>query len=359
MRRQETGDRRQQEASSSPVSCLLSPVSFRFSIAFQSDKTPGEYEALADLVDGYGFDVVSVYNDLLFQPALGPLLWMARRLRRAQLGPAALNPYTVHPLEIAGQVALLDLASEGRAYLGLARGAWLDALGVEAARPIATLREAVLLVKHLLARRPDAFRGQIFSLAAGATLRYRPLRSEVPIMIGTWGIETTRMAAEVADEIKVGGSANPAMVGHLRPSIDAGLAAAGRPRGSVGICLGAVTVVDEDREAARALARREVSLYLPVVAALDPTTRDPEWLGRIEAAAARGDYATVSRNISDAVLDRFAFAGSPADIIRQVEGIIAAGAARVEFGTPHGLDPAKGIRLIGAHVIAFFDQFRS
>src|SRR5215216_330175 len=119
--------------------------SFKFGIAFQTDKTPTEYEALAELVDGYGFDVVSVYNDLLYQPALGPLLLMARYLTRTQIGPAVLNPYTVHPLEIAGQAALLQMVSEGQAYLGLGRGAWLDALGLETTRPLQTLREAVLV----------------------------------------------------------------------------------------------------------------------------------------------------------------------------------------------------------------------
>ena len=34
------------------------------------------------------------------------------------------------------------LVTQGRAYLGLGRGAWLDALGLEASRPVTTLREA-------------------------------------------------------------------------------------------------------------------------------------------------------------------------------------------------------------------------
>jgi 5,10-methylenetetrahydromethanopterin reductase len=326
------------------------------SIAFQTDKTPSEYEALAMLVDGYGFDVVSVYNDLMFQPALGPLLLMARCLTQTRIGPAVLNPYTVHPLEIAGQAALLDMVSQGNAYLGLGRGAWLDALGLETRRPVQTLREAVLLVQHLLAGTSESFEGEVFSLVAGATLQYRPLRSRVPIMLGTWGPRTARVAGEVADEIKIGGSANPAMAGYLRPHIDAGLAAAGRPADSVGICLGAVTVVDEDREAARALARREVALYLPVVAPLDPSVTDRDWLDRITAAAARRDYQAVERDISDEILDRFAFAGSPDDIVRQVEGLKAGGATRVEFGTPHGLDSTHGIKLLVERVLPTLRQ---
>src|SRR4051812_40722507 len=104
------------------------PSSFEVSIAFQTDKTPAEYLELGELVESFAFDVVSVYNDLFFQPALGPLLHLARKVHHARLGPAALNPYTLHPIEIAGQVAVLDQATGGRAYLGLARGAWLDAI---------------------------------------------------------------------------------------------------------------------------------------------------------------------------------------------------------------------------------------
>jgi len=327
---------------------------FRFAIGFQSDKTPGEYEALAALVDTYAFDVVSVYNDLFFQPALGALLLMARHLRHAQVGPAALNPYTVHPVEIAGQIAVLDLVSVGRAYLGLVRGSWLDKLGLEASHPMQTLREAALIVKQLLAGQTQAFDGKVFKLAAGASLNYKPLRSAVPIMIGTWGKQTARMAGEIANEIKIGGSSNPAMVTYLRPVIDAGSEAVGRAAGEVGICVGAVTVVAEDRAAARALVRREAALYLPVVARLDPTLQDPEWLDRIEKAASRNDYDFISRQISDEILDRFAFAGSPRDIIRQVENLIAAGASRVEFGTPHGLNSTEGIRLLGEQVLPYF-----
>src|SRR5207248_9137275 len=92
-----------------------------FGVALQGDKTPAEYVAQAQLIDRYAFDVVSVYNDLFFQPAIGPLLTMAPHIHRAMLGPAALNPYTLHPVEIAGQIAFLDQLTNGRAYRGPAR----------------------------------------------------------------------------------------------------------------------------------------------------------------------------------------------------------------------------------------------
>jgi 5,10-methylenetetrahydromethanopterin reductase len=326
----------------------------RFSIAFQGNKAPGEYEALAELVDRYDFDVVSVYNDLMFQPALGPLILMARKLRRAQVGFAALNPFTVHPVEIAGQVAMLDLISDGRAYLGLARGAWLGQIGVRPSRTVQTLREAVQVVRRLLARKPEAFTGEVFNIAVHTILNYAPRRGDVPVMIGTWGKQTATMAGEVADEVKIGGSANPAMIDTLSPALREGERAAGRAAGSVGLCLGAVTIVDEDREAARARARCEAALYLPVIASLDPTLDDRDWLERIQALDRQKDYTAISAMISDELLDKFAFAGNPHDIIRHVERLMAAGATRVEFGTPHGLDSVRGIRLLGEKVLPHF-----
>ena len=329
-------------------------ASIRFGIALQGDKTPGEYVAHAELIDRYPFAVVSVYNDLFFQPALGPLLLMAPHVRSAQLGPAALNPYLVHPIEIAGQIALLDIMSEGRAYLGLARGSWLDAVGVAQPRPINTLREAVQVITRLLSGASEPFAGQVFQLSAGSTLRYRVQRGCVPITIGTWGKRTARLAGEIADEVKIGGSANPAMANLLRPFIAEGEQAAGRSPNSVGICLGAVTVVDPDRGRARALARREVALYAPVVAPLDPTLSDADWLSRIAEPVRLGDVATVASLIPDNALDLLAFAGTPTDVTRQVEDLARAGVARVEFGTPHGLHPLDSIRLLGERVLPSF-----
>ncbi len=91
-----------------------------------------------------------------------------------------------------------------------------------------------------------------------------------------------------------------------------------------------------------------------MVAELDPTLQDPEWLACIQAVAARSDYEYISQQISDDLLDRFAFAGNPKDIIRQVEKLIEAEASRVEFGTPNGLNSAEGIRLLGEQVLPYF-----
>ena len=70
--------------------------------------SPGDYAPLAQLAEDAGFDVVTTFNDLWFQPALPALLEIAGATTRVRVGPSCLNPFTVHPVEIAGQIAALD-----------------------------------------------------------------------------------------------------------------------------------------------------------------------------------------------------------------------------------------------------------
>ena len=90
-----------------------------------------------------------------------------------------------------------------------------------------------------------------------------------------------------------------------------------------------------------------------MVAALDPSvTIEPERLAGLQQAAERYDWDTAVSYISDALLTQFAFAGTPVEVVAQTEQLIAAGADRVEFGTPHGLNPQIGLDLLGKKVLS-------
>jgi 5,10-methylenetetrahydromethanopterin reductase len=241
---------------------------------------------------------------------------------RIRLGPAALNPFTLHPYEIAGQVAMLDAVSGGRAFLGLAKGAWLDKLGLEAERPLAALREAVAVIQALLAGDDAGVQGERFTLVPGTVLAYPRVRDRVPLMIGTWGRETARWAGTVADEVKVGGTANPDLVPVVREWVGSQ---------QVKVVTGCVTVVDEDGDRARELARAVVEPYVAVVGHLDPTLElEP------------GDPAP---------LERFCIAGTPEEVAARVVELWEAGAARVELGTPQGVSTIGGVELICDRVL--------
>jgi 5,10-methylenetetrahydromethanopterin reductase len=329
------------------------------SIAFQTDKRAAEYVELAQLVDGYDFDCVTVYCDAPFHPSYGPLMLMAPHISRARLGAAAISPSRMHPIDIAAQTALLADIAKSSVYVGLARGAWLSDHGIsELDPPIQAIREAAKVVRYMLRGEIGGYRGDVYQIADHIKSPYPLPDYEPPLLIGTWGRSLCGVAGEIADEVKIGGSANPNVIPHIRSYIAAGEKRVGRSGNDVQIVIGAVTVVDEDRDVARAAARRSVALYLPVVAGLDPSLEvEPELISRIETLYNVGDIVGACSLISDDLLDRFAFSGAPADLIRQAGALFGAGAGRVEFGTPHGLNkPEAGIRLIGDHVIPALRQ---
>jgi 5,10-methylenetetrahydromethanopterin reductase len=312
-------------------------------LGLQTDKPPGGYAALARIAEHGGFDVVTTFNDLWYQPALPALLEIAAATERVRIGPSCLNPFTVHPVELAGQTAALDLASGGRAFLGLAAGAWLAELGLEQRRPVTAVAEAWEIVRRLLAGDRSGFTGEVFSLEPGSGLAYDPARERVPLLVGTWSPLLTALAAEQADELKLGGSANPALVRlaleRLGPS-------------GVGVVAGAVTVVDRDGKLARARARRRVAMYLRVVAGLDPTVElDPELVTALAARVEAGDDEGAAKLIPDETLDLFAFSGTPDRVAEQAQGLFDAGARRVDFGSPHGLDEQRGVELLVSEVL--------
>lgn len=266
----------------------------RFGIGLRGNLPAGEYGRLAGLAEDEGFDVVSVFHDLGDEHAMVPLAEVAKATRRVRIGPACLNPYTMTREEIAAAAVDLNELSGGRAYLGLARGAWL---GIPQGDAVARVRDAA---------------------------RFVTSRVGVPLLIGGWGPRMVALAGEIADELKVGGSANPAIVPVMRSWL-------GGSR--TGIVLGAVTVVDDDGAAARAFALATVQHYFEVVARLDPT------------------LTAVPQLITDDLLDRFAFAGTPEEVARHVDEVFAAGASRVEFGAPFGLERERGLRLLAKNVL--------
>ena len=323
-------------------------------LGVQTDKTPAQYVALARLIDRYEVDVVHVYCDLPFTPSYLPMALMAPHLRRARLGPAGVSLARMAPVDIAADTALVAQLARGGVSVGLVRGGWLEDYGVrEPDRPLQAIREGAAVIRYMLSGETGGLEGDVYPLAQHAYSPWAlPPGTHVPLLIGSWGPRLCALAGEIADEVKIGGSTNPAMLPLARRWVNQGERRAGREAGSVALAIGAVCVADEDRDQARAAARRSVAMYLPIVSRLDPTVEvEPELIARLQRLFEQRDEEGAARLISDDLLDCFAFSGDASDLIRQAEALFAAGAARVEFGTPHGIDPARGIGLIGERVI--------
>ncbi|HTE22254.1 MAG TPA: hypothetical protein VK674_04410 [Candidatus Limnocylindria bacterium] len=288
----------------------------------------GDIRESAATAAGYDFASFSVYGDLGDLPPYAVLHAAADELSGSTIsaiGPMGIPVGLQHPENVAMHAVALEQQLPGQTYVGLVRGAFLDSIGQSPAS-IQAIEETV----HHVRKRADE------------------LGHEIPIYIGGFGEQLLARAGDLAVEgVKLGGSTNPELAEKKRTVI---------ANDEVKLILGAVSVIDVDRKAARYCARIEVAKYLAVVGTLDPTLSEDELdsLGVFSARFQQGD-STAPRYISDSLLDKFAIAGTPDDalsLLARMEGVVD----RFEFGTPHGLkDRPTAIRNIGESIIKQMD----
>ena len=76
---------------------------FTLSVAFQTDQPLAAYGPLAAAVEGYGFDGVAVYNDLLYQPCVAASPGNGARHAACAAGPGGREPVHLSPRQHRGQ----------------------------------------------------------------------------------------------------------------------------------------------------------------------------------------------------------------------------------------------------------------
>lgn len=325
---------------------------FEIGLGWAGKMKPGEYGPLASYAEEMGIDALVVYSDLMFQPPIGPLLEMAAATQRVQLTLGCLTPYTVHPVDIAGQLAYLDAASNGRANLGLVRGAWLNQLGLDQTRTISAIRDTWAIVTRLLTGDRSGYQGKVFTLGQGLGLQHDPERTQVPLTIGTWSPKLAALAGEIADEVEIGGTSNPEMVKVIRGLTERGARGAGRNPDDLLVSYNPMLVVDDDGAAAEALARTMGAMYVAVVGPYDPTIDlDPELLQRMTDLVDADDAVTAGKLISDDLLRKFLVCGTPTQVVDHLLSLKHAGVDRVYLGNPFGVNEAAGLKLLRDKVL--------
>ena len=326
-------------------------------LSFRAESDPSRIEAISQAAARYSFPALSVWDDLGDPPPWPLLLALAERDRLARLGVACLAVPKYASLDgVVGVMAAVSQMRRGPVFIGLASGAWLDQVGLKGAS-VQQISEAAGVIQYLWRRETTGFEGRYYSVAPGFRLNFDTPAAVPGLMIGGWGERVLHLAGQIAEEVKLGGTAASDLAAIARARIEPGALAAGRDPRHIGVVLGAVTIVDTDGKAAMAEARRRAAPYIAVIGKHDPFAAQwfPDALDAIERAANAGHLELAAASVPDDLLRRFAFAGTPDDVIRQVEAALSAGATRVDFGSPHGLDPIGGIGLIGERVLPYFD----
>jgi 5,10-methylenetetrahydromethanopterin reductase len=290
-------------------------------------------EELLDLAveaERLGYRWLWVNDERLERDPFTVLAAMAERTERIRLGPGVTNPYSRHPALVATAMATLDELSGGRAVLGLGAGGTNHrALALERRAPATTLREAIELIRGLLAGASVTVDGQVVR-AREARLDFAARRERLPIYVGARGPRMLELAGALADGVIVGNVATPEGWTYALGRIEAGAAGAGRDPAGVRLTAWLYVCVADDEERAldaiRPMAATSLVTSRPVLGKLG--LRMPDDFERTMAARewslAREHVAAAGRLLEPGLVRRFGLAGTPESCRSRLRALLEA-----------------------------------
>jgi 5,10-methylenetetrahydromethanopterin reductase len=266
---------------------------------------------------GYGF--VWVNDDRLQRDPFSVLAAIGLQTERIHLGPGVTNPYTRHPALVAAAIATLDELTSGRAVLGLGAGGTSHGmLGIERVAPATALREAIAVIRDLLAGSGSTLPGRVVR-TSGAKLDLPAPRPDVPIYIGARGPRILGLAGEVADGVIFGNVATPDGWRYALDHIEAGAGRAGRRPEDIRLVAWLYCAIADDPDAALDAVRPMVATSLvtsrPILHELgvDMPSRFAEAMDAAGWSLGRDAVTRAGATVPEDVLHRFALAGTPAE----------------------------------------------
>ncbi|HEY8596991.1 MAG TPA: LLM class flavin-dependent oxidoreductase [Thermomicrobiales bacterium] len=326
----------------------------RFSLRINNDLPVRDYIALVQAAERAGFDQFWVSNDLFLRSAPIILTAIAGATERIGIGTCILNPYTMHPAEIAMFAATLDEWSGGRFHLGLAAGAaeFLKWVGLAQTAPLDTTRRAIASIRTAL----QGGRGGDPLWNDDAYLRFNSgIARPIPIYLGAFSPRMLGLAGEIADGV-LPLLFPPESYDEVLPLIEAGAARAGRTLGEIDLAACIWCSIALDRTAAEAPLKDKIAYYghalSPTIWARLGVTRED--FDPIERAIMTERNPEKARNLVTDKMLAIGIAGTPRDLIGRLEQLQVRGVRHLSFGPPLGPDPLAAIEIIGREVIPYF-----
>ncbi len=330
----------------------------KFSLRFNNDLPVQDYVNYARLAEAAGFDQIWVSNDLFLRSAPVILTAMALATERIEIGTCILNPFTLHPAEIAMFAATLDELSGGRFNLGLSSGAedFMRWLGLEFRYPRSRVVETVAAINKLTSNQNAAMDGQVLKWSDEAWLRFES-RRRAPIYLGAMSPRMLEEIGAIAD----GGLPllfPPEHYATVLPHIERGLARAGRSLDDLDLAACIWCSVSADQAAAEAMLADKIAYYGH---AMSPLILRQLGLERADFEPIRRAWhierdPAAARKLVTPQMMRIGIAGTTAMLNDRLERLLDMGLRHLSFGPPLGPDIAAAIQAIGREVIPRFAQ---
>ena len=319
----------------------------KFGVEFVPYRSIGALTQLAKQVEQAGFEYIWICDHYHNRYVHSVLARLATETNRIKLGPGVTNPYLTHPAITAAAIATLDELSGGRATLGISAGDpfYLATLGVQPAHPVAAVREAIHMIRELLAGKRVNFSGEVFS-CKGAKLRLTPGR-KVPIYIGGRRQRMLELAGAVADGALINAS-HPDDLRECVAYVKAGAEKAGRKLSDLDIAAYMATSIGGDVNRARAAVRTVVAF----IAASTPKESlerhgiKPKEIQKVRRDLEVGELKRAAAAVTPDMIEAFAVCGAPSRLAARVNDLWGLGITQVVIGSPIGPEPAKAIEAI-------------
>ena len=328
----------------------------KFSIRFNNDLPVKAYVTYAHAAEKAGFDQFWVSNDLFIRSASVILSAVAIATQRIEIGTCILNPYTIHPAEIAMLAVTLDELSGGRFNLGLSSGSegFIRWVGLPYRYPRTYVIEAVAAINKLTSGERADIKGQVLNWTDSAYLRFESKR-RVPIYIGAMSPRMLEAIGEFGD----GGLPllfPPEHYANVIPHIKTGIERAGRSPDAVDIAACIWCSISDDQKQAEAVLADKIAYYghemSPLILGqLGLTQAD---FKQIDKAYHIDKYIEKAKSMVTPQMLQIGIAGTTDTLIARLKKLAEMGVKHMSFGPPLGPDILEAIQAIGRDVIPEF-----
>ena len=285
-----------------------------------------------------GFESAWVCETRLVRDAMTPLAAFSQATSSIRLATGVVNNWTRTAGLMAMTLATLHELSGGRVMMGI--GAYWDPLarnqGIRRRKHLSAMREYVTVVRRLLAMETVTYDGEVVKvqdlrLDLGDGMPRQPI--DVPIYIGATGPRMMELAGEIADGIFHNFFTSTSYLRQSLQRAERGAARAGRSIEDIDMPLMLAVAMSDDAEAARNVARHDVTMYLGQQPHIGKASGVPdEVIQNVHDAMggwppkAGGIEAAMSL-VDDDIVDLLCAAGTPAMCRERVQEYVDAGAS--------------------------------
>jgi 5,10-methylenetetrahydromethanopterin reductase len=303
-------------------------VRMRFDVGILGNQPVPAIVRQVRLAESLGYDTAWITDTHLVCRELWVTLGAcAASTTRIRLGPGVTVPHTRHVSTTASATATLDELAPGRTVIGIGTGgssAQTMGLTIGQTARVATLEHMATSIRKLT--RKEAIR---FETGTEGRLAWLPEPRPIPIYVAGSGPRMLRAAGRLGDGAIVYASVVPSILAPALAIVAEGARESGRDPAGLDVALWAPMSIGRDRALARDHARGRVASALRHPLPVRLSDDDEAAIRRVRESYDAFEHATAgSRHrtlVPDRLVDLFALAGTPEEVLEQVRRIEAMG----------------------------------